>query len=308
LSGDIDMYHTSTGVSLLLNRALPPTSGYASILQNIGGTTTQGFEITLHTMALDRPNGLTWKVDFNLGSLREKIVDLAQRCPNGEKINDVGNGWFIGQPVRVFYDYQKLGIWQASEKDAAAVFKQFPGEIKINDLNGDGQIDGTNDRKVLGSDVPSAYGGLTNTLNFKGIDFSFLLYYRLGFMIRSALSYDQATMQSRYNNLAVDYWTIDNPTNAYPRPNKNQENITYGQSLQYMDGGYVKLRNVTLGYTLPESIASRLAMSKLRIYFSAQNPKAWSNYKLGDPENVGNVVSGNVPTTKMFLGGVQITF
>jgi TonB-linked SusC/RagA family outer membrane protein len=309
LSGDIDMYHTSTGVSLLLNRALPPSSGYNSILQNIGGTTTKGFEITLHTMALDQPNGLKWKVDFNLGSLKEKIVDLAQRGPNGEKINDVGNGWFIGQPVRVFYDYEKIGIWQASEKDEAfAANKQYPGEIKIKDQNGDGVIDLTNDRKVLGNDVPSAYGGLTNTVTFKGFDFSFLLYYRLGFMIRSSLSNDQATMQARYNNLKVDYWTIDNPTNAYPRPNKNQENITYGSSLQYMDGGYVKLRNVTFGYTLPESIASRLSMSKLRVYLSAQNPKVWSNYKLGDPENVGNIGSGNVPTTKMFLGGVQITF
>jgi TonB-linked SusC/RagA family outer membrane protein len=308
VSGFLDVYHTSTGVSLLLNRQLPPTSGYASILQNIGGTETKGFEITLNTVILDRPNGLKWKAEFNLGSLKEKIVDLAQRGPNGEKVSDVGNGWFIGQPVRSFYDLQKLGIWQASEKDQAAVYKQFPGEIKINDLNGDGQIDLTNDRKVLGNDVPKAYGGLTNTLSFKGVDLSIFFYYRLGFMIRSALSNDQATMQARYNNLNVDYWTIDNPTNSYPRPNKNQENITYGSSLQYMDGGYVKLRNVTLGYTLPASIATKLAMSKLRVYVSAQNPKVWSNYKLSDPENVGNIGSGGIPTTKMFLGGVQIGF
>ncbi len=308
LNGYFDVYHTSTGVSLLLNRQLPPTSGYASILQNIGGTETQGFEVTLNTTILDKPNGLKWTAEFNLGSLKEKIVDLAQRGPNGEKINDVGSGWFIGQPVRVFYDYQKLGIWQASEKDQAAVYGQFPGEIHVADLNGDGAIDGTNDRKVLGNDVPQAYGGLNNKLEFKGVDLSFFFYYRLGFMIRSSLSNDQATMQARYNNIKVDYWTIDNPTNSYPRPNKNQENITYGSSLQYMDGGYVKLRNVTLGYTLPSSISSKLAMSKLRVYVSAQNPKVWSNYKLFDPEAAGNVTSGQIPSTKMFLGGVQVTF
>jgi hypothetical protein len=81
------------------------------------------------TTILDKPNGLKWKAEFNLGSLKEEIVDLAQRGPNGEKINDVGSGWFIGEPIRVFYDYKKIGIWQADEKDAAAAYGKFPGEF-----------------------------------------------------------------------------------------------------------------------------------------------------------------------------------
>ena len=76
-------------------------------------------------------------------------------------------------------------------------------------------------------------------------------------MINSEFSNDQATMQARYNNLKVDYWTIDNPTNEYPRPNKNQENITYGSSLKYMDGGFVKLRNITLGYSFRQSMPKK---------------------------------------------------
>ena len=72
-------------------------------------------------------------------------------------------------------------------------------------------------------------------------------------------------MQARYNNLKVDYWTIDNPTNDYPRPNKNQENITYGSALHYMDGGFIKLRNITLGYSLPTNIIQKMHMKKLRI-------------------------------------------
>jgi TonB-linked SusC/RagA family outer membrane protein len=308
LSGYVDYFHTSTGVSLLLRRQLPPTSGYANILQNIGGTETKGFEITLMSTILDMPNSLKWTAEFNLASLTEEIVDLALKGPNGEKIDDVGNNWFIGEPIRAFYDYKKLGIWQASEKDAAAAYGQFPGEIKLADLNNDGAIDGTNDRMVLGNDVPKAYGGLTNKLTFKGIDFSFFFYYRLGFMINSDFSNRQATMQGRYNNLNVDYWTIDNPTNDYPRPNKNQENITYGSSLRYMDGGYVKLRNITLGYSLPESITDRLRMEKLRIYFTAQNPIIWSNYKLFDPERAGNVSSGEMPSNRLFMGGLNLTF
>jgi TonB-linked SusC/RagA family outer membrane protein len=320
LTGYADYYQTSTGVSLLLNRALPPTSGYNSILENIGGTETKGFEITLSSVILDMSNSLKWTAEFNLGSLKEKIVDLAQRGPNGEKIDDIGSGWFIGEPIRVFFDYEKVGIWQIGEKDqATALMDAYPGEIKLKDqltvdTDGDGVPDTADgritpaDRKVLGNDVPKAYGGLNNKIEFKGIDLSFFFYFRLGFMINSAFSNDQATMQARYNNLKVDYWTIDNPTNEYPRPNKNQESITYGSTLRYMDGGFVKLRNVTLGYTLPESIAGKLSMTKLRVYLTAQNPLVWSKYKLFDPESAGNVTSGEMPSNRLFMGGINITF
>jgi len=308
LNGYLDAYTTSTGSSLILRRALPPSSGYSSILQNVGGTRTQGFEITLMSTILDKPNGLKWTAEFNLGSLKEEIVDLAQRGPNGEKINDVGSGWFIGEPIRVFYDYKKVGIWQADEKDAAAAYGQFPGELKLEDLNGDGVIDATNDRMVIGNDVPKAYGGLTTKVNFMGFDLGIFFYYRLGHMINSDFSNAQATMQGRYNNIVVDYWTIDNPTNDYPRPNKNQENISFGSSLRYVDGGYIKLRNITLGYEFPKAIIDKIRMNKLRLYFTAQNPLVWSSYKLFDPERAGNVTSGEMPSSQLFLGGINISF
>jgi len=319
LSGYLDYYHTSTGTSLILNRGLPPTSGYDRIVQNIGGTETTGYEVTLNGTIMDTPGGLKWTAEFNFGSLKEKIVDLAQRGPNGELVDDIGNGWFIGEPIRVFFDYEKTGIWQADEKDAAfALMDAYPGEIKLKDQDtdndGDGIIDGPSgritpaDRKVIGNDVPKAYGGLSTKLEFKGFDLGIFFYYRLGFMINSQFSNDQATMQARYNNIKVDYWTIDNPTNEYPRPNKNQENITNGTTLRYMDGGYIKLRNVTLGYTLPLSISERLKMTKLRFYVQAQNPIVWSNYKLFDPERAGNVTSGEMPSNQMWLGGINITF
>lgn len=308
LSGYVDYFRTSTGGSLLLRRRLTASSGYDYILQNIGGTQTNGFELTLMSTIIDnKDNGLKWTAEFNVGGNTEKIVDLAQRGPNGEKVDDIGNGWFIGQPIRVFYDYKKIGIWQVDEKDEAAGFGQYPGEIKVADVKPDGKITG-DDRVILGNDVPKAYGGLSSKVTFKGFDFSFLFYYRLGFMIRSQFSNGQATMQARYNNLKVDYWTIDNPTNAYPRPNKNQESITYGSSLQYFDGGFVKLRNITFGYSLPASLIDRFHMTKFRIYASAQNPLVWSKYDLFDPERAGDVTSDQMPSNRMFLGGVEISF
>jgi hypothetical protein len=127
-------------------------------------------------------------------------------------------------------------------------------------------------------------------------------------MINSNFSNGQATMQARYNNLAVDYWTIDNPTNAYPRPNKNQENITYGSTLRYMDGGFIKLRNITLGYSLPQPIIDKLGMSKLRIFATVQNPLVISDYKLFDPERAGDIGSGEMPSSILWLGGININF
>src|SRR5882757_3180337 len=141
----------------------------------------------------------------------------------------------------------------------------YPGEIKLQDTDGDGVIT-PKDRVILGNDIPSAYGGINNRLSYKGFDFSFFLYYRLGYTLNSAFHADQATMQARYNNLKVDYWTFDNPSNDYPRPNKNQENPAFVSTLRYKDGGFVKVRTITLGYNFPNSIITRLGLSNLRVY------------------------------------------
>jgi TonB-linked SusC/RagA family outer membrane protein len=307
LSGTLDFYKTET-TDLLLNRALPVTSGYDEIQQNVGATETRGVELTLSANIIDSPGGFRWDADLNLASYSEEIVDLAQRDADGNKVDDTGNEWFIGYPIRVFYDYRKIGIWQASEFDQAQSFMQaYPGEIKLADSNGDG-VFSPDDRVILGDDIPSAFGGFNNRFSFKGFDLSVLLYYRLGFMIESTFHDDQATMQGRYNNLNVDYWTIDNPSNDYPRPNKNQEHPQFDTSLRFKDGGYVKLRNITLGYNFPSSITEKLGMSNLRIYFTAQNPVVWSNYKAFDPENAGSVSSGDLPSNKLFLGGINVAF
>ena len=314
LSGTFDVYQTNT-TDLLLNRNIPATTGYNSVLANIGATRTQGFELTLSGNILNTPSGFKWDADFNIAHYNEEIVDLAQRDANGNKTDDTGNAWFIGKPIRVFFDYQKVGIWQKSEAgDATTLMGAYPGEIKLKDVNGDGKITPA-DRIVLGSDIPSVYGGLNNRFAFKGFDFSFMLYYRLGYMLDSRFSADQATMQGRYNNLSVNYWTFDNPSNDYPKPNKAQEFAAYSSVLRYNDGGFVKLRTITLGYTFPAGMLSRLGVSSFRVYVSGNNLFAWSNYTLFDPEVAPPATptgstngAGTVPSNKVFLGGVNITF
>ena len=223
------------------------------------------------------------------------------------------------QPIRVFYDYKKIGIWQADEADLATQMDgAYPGEIKVADVAGprdaegnltgpDGIISGE-DRVVLGSDVPDLFGGINNQFSYKGFDLSIFFYYRIGHMIRSDFHSGLNTMQSRYNNMDVDYWTVDNPTNAFPRPNVNQESPQKSSTLRYYDGSYWKLRNVTLGYNFSNAIAEKLAMSSLRVYFTAQNPWFSAKYESYDPENANEIGTGDVPSSKLFLMGLNFQF
>lgn len=307
VSGNIDYYITNT-TDLLLKRNLPYTSGYENILQNVGATKTTGIELTLFTHIIDNPNSFKWDIDFNITHYKEEIIELALKDENGNPIDDLGNSWFIGEPIRVFYDYEKIGIWQANEVDlAASMENKVPGEIKLKDQDGDGVIT-PDDRIVLGSDVPDYYGGITNRFEYKGFDLSFFLYFKQGHMIRSDFHAGNNNLFGRYNNLDVDYWTIDNPTNDNPRPNENQEYPRDSDTRRYFDGSYIKLRNATLGYTLPSSITSKVGISNARIYVSGQNLWYTSEYETFDPENNNQLSSGDVPSARLVLGGINVTF
>lgn len=316
LSGTLDYYRTNTE-DLLLERQLPFTSGYEQILQNVGSTETKGIELSLGATIFDTPGGFRWNTNFNITHYTEAITELALRDENGNPIDDTGNQWFIGQPIQVFFDYDKIGIWQANEADLAQDMDgAYPGEIKVADVDEDGVIT-PDDRTILGSDVPDVLGGITNRFEYKGFDLSFFFYYRLGHMIDSRFNSDQNTMQGRYNNMDVDYWTIDNPTNEYPRPNLNQERPQKYETLRYYDGSYVKLRNVTLGYNFPRKLIEKVGMSSLRLYATAQNPLFWAKYDTFDPETTNSndddtsdneINTNDVPSTKLFLIGINLQF
>ena len=306
LSGSLEYYITHT-TDILLERNLPYTSGYQNILQNIGATKTNGLEFSLNATPMDKKN-FRWDIQFNISSYKEQITDLVFKDENGNSIDDTGNQWFIGQPIRVFFDYQKIGIWQSDEVDMARQMEnKFPGEIKLKDQDGDNLIT-PDDRLVLGSDVPDYLGGITNRFQIKNFDFSFFFFYRMGHMIRSRFHDSNNNLEARYNNLNVDYWTIDNPSNENPRPNVYQEFPRDSSTRSYFDGSFVKLRNVTLGYNLPEALAGRLAMSRLRVYASAQNPVFWSTFDTWDPELAGDIDAGSIPSARQFLFGVNVTF
>lgn len=311
LVGSFDFFRTNT-VDLLLARSLPSTSGYESVLQNVGSTRTTGFEFTVSGGIVDNDgDGFNWDVDLNISTYKEEITELALTDADGNPLDDVGNGWFIGQPIQVFYDYEKIGIWQANEEAAAlAADNKVPGEIKLADLNGDGVIT-PDDRKIIGDGVPDFYGGLNNKFSYKGFDLGIFFVFRQGHTIESFFNSSNNSLFGRYNNLDVDFWTIDNPTNANPRPNENQESPRNGSTLRYFDGSFIKLRNLSLGYNLSESITEKLGIEKLRLSISGQNLWFLSDYDTFDPEiseDDANLSSAVVPSTKQWSLSLNATF
>ncbi len=304
LSGSVDIYRANT-TDLLMERQVPASSGYTSVIENIGATRNQGIEINLNTVLIEskRDEGFGWTLDVNWFKNKEEIVELY-----GGTDDDIGNSWFIGEPITAFYDYEKIGIWQTDEADVASSYGFNPGEIKLKDQNNDGVIDATNDRVILGSDVPKWTLGVTTRMDYKNFDFSCFVYTRYGSTIYSYFHYTYNSLFGRYNNIDVDYWTEDNPTNAYPRPNVNQEVPRYASSMAYFNGTFVKVRNITLGYTLPKQFTKKIGVDNLRVYATADQPFMFTKYEGYDPEDDTGYVNTSVPSNRAIIFGVNVNF
>jgi TonB-linked SusC/RagA family outer membrane protein len=298
ITGTVDVFKTTTE-DLLLPRLLPTTSGYERTIQNIGETQTKGLEIGLSAIAVDKGN-FNWKIGASWFKTREEITALATSS------NDIGNRWFIGEPTQAWYDYEKIGIWQNEELDAAASYGQVPGQIKVRDQNNDGAIDQNNDRVIIGSPRPKWIGNITSDIRFGSFDFSVQVFARWGQTIR----YDFANIYdptANENSIRHNYWTPENPSNDYPRPNANisKSVVPYLSSLLYEDGSFVKLRGITVGYNLPVSVLEKTPITSLRIFVNGKNLATMSKIDNYDPERGGGETT---PLTRMIVGGLNIGF
>jgi TonB-dependent starch-binding outer membrane protein SusC len=332
ISGSVEYYDTKTN-DILLNKELPRSNGTNSILVNVGKTASHGMEFSLSTLNLVSKNGFSWRTDFNAFFNREKIVALQNNLQK-----DFGNGWFVGQPITAIYDYKKLGIWQTGEAAKAAVYGVFPGDIKIEDINSDNKIDAA-DRQVIGNFQPDLVAGLTNHFEYKNFDMNVVLFGRFGqTVVATYLAADGGAagypffLNSRVNQLKVDYWTPSNPTNAFPQPDASRDALQFTSTLTYRDGSFIKIRTIDFGYNFSGQILSRAKIQSLRAYVSAQNPFIlWAPLvrdNLGiDPEGNGNgnaigpqsagvagapgraiTVGMGVPPTRQIIFGVNVKF
>ncbi len=298
VSASLDLYQADTD-NLLMARALPATSGYSSIIENVGSTRNRGIELALSSVNLTTRQGLTWSTDLNFSANRNEIVSLY-----GGLQSDPGNGWFIGQPINAHFDYMFDGIWQLDEADEAASFGFQPGDIKLRDVNGDGRIS-SDDRVILGSPDPSWTLGMTNRIQAGRLDLSASIYTAQGVMVNSgAYGASLNPLRARYNSRDVDFWTPENPSNSYPRP-QYENRGAFQNALNYRDGSYLRVRNVTLGYRVPDNALQQLRLGGARLHLTAQNPFTFTSFEGYDPEGA---TGGNMPNYRTFMVGVDVNF
>ncbi|TCK85409.1 SusC/RagA family TonB-linked outer membrane protein [Albibacterium bauzanense] len=335
LSGTIEYYTTNTK-DLLLGVNLPSTSGVGSYTANVGQTRNKGLELSLNGVIVDNNNGWTWEAGFNLYANRNELVALASGATRDE-----GNWWFVGHPIDVVYDYQKVGLWQEGDPYLSTLEPGGNvGMIKVK-YTGEYAEDGTplrsigaDDRQIM-SIEPKFQGGLNTRVSYKGFDLSAIGSFKSGGTLISTL-YSSAgylnMMSGRRNNVKIDYWTPENTDATYPKPGgiTSSDNPKYGSTLGYFDASYLKIRTLSLGYNFDNNNWLKdIGVSRLRVYLTAQNPFVlFSPYKKEsgmDPEtnSYGNenaavaysqnlrrllTIGTNAPATRSYLVGINLTF
>lgn len=296
ITGTIDYYNQHTN-KILYNVSIPATSGISSnqFLTNIGEMQNWGMEFALSTINIQTHSGFSWTTDINLFFNKNKLLKLS----NG-LTQDIANQFFAGQSMTSIYDYKKLGIWQKNEAAQAALYNSFPGQLKLEDHSGstgkpDGIID-QNDKYVIGNGDAKLQGGMTNRFAYKGFDLSFVMYARFGGLLISQTHQPTGAyltqMNGDRNQVKVDYWTPNNPTNWFPNPGNTLSPVTNAYTtLGYYDASFVKIRSINLGYTFAPSLLKRITAQSMRIYASVDNVATlFSPYKKQtgiDPEGTG---------------------
>jgi TonB-linked SusC/RagA family outer membrane protein len=304
ISASLELYNRKT-VDLILNQKIPTVTGFSQVIANVGQIENKGVELTLRTTNVVTKS-FNWNTTFAFTKNNNKLLQL---YGDGQKV-DKGNRLFVGYPIRANFDYEFDGIWQTTDKDLAAKYKQVPGSVRVVDQNNDGVISSTDaidDRVYLGTQLPNWILGVTNRLNFKQFDFSFFVYYRDG------VQYNNSTLSgtfgevtgTRYNRLAsLDYWRSDNPSNTYfgvvaANP--------YRSAINYQDASFLRISDITLGYTLPQAVMDKLKMSSARFYGQVINPYVSSKFTGFDPEFNSAIFQDDVPSMTL-LFGVNISF
>ena len=338
LSGTLEYYIQKTN-NLLQSVNLPGTTGVGSYMANVGKTQNKGIEFTINGTILDNYNGWTWDASLNIYSNKNEITELAS---GAEK--DEANWWFVGHPIDVIYDYEKLGLWNADDPDAQYLQILEPGGnlgmIKVKytgERNPDGsptRAIGAEDRQKLDTN-PKFQGGFSTRVAYKGFDLNIIGAFKYGGILISTLHSSSGylnMLSGRRGNVDVDYWTEENTDAKYPKPGgiMSSDNPKYGSTLGYFDASYWKIRTITLGYTFDnqkQKWLRDLGVDNLRAYFTVQNPfvicSPFHKETGLDPEtnsyaneNVA-VASGpsrlltvgtNSPSTRNYLFGISLTF
>lgn len=302
ISAAIELYDRKTK-DLILNENLPTSTGFSTVYANVGQVGNKGIEVSLSTVNIARRD-FSWTTNINFAKNNNKILALASGVTA-----DVGNSLFVGASVKTNYYYKFAGIWQISDSVAAKAYGQAPGSVRVVDKNKDGAISSSadaDDRMILGTQLPNWTAGMTNRLTYKDFDLSFLIYYRKGTQFNNALL--SGTMgdytNTRYNHIVLNYWTRNNPTNTYYGPGVAQP---YKQAIYYEDASFLRISDITAGYTMPSAKLQRWGVDRMRVYLQVTNPFVFTKYHGMDPEYNSGTYIDDVPTI-IYTVGLNIGF
>ena len=322
---------------LLMAQDLAYVTGFSSQWQNIGKIQNKGVELNLNTVNFQRKD-FSWTTDFNISFIRNTLKSLqggatVMYSRTGFNTNFTGYDYIamVGESLGLMYGYEFDGVYQYSDFNSTPnglVLKPGvpdmsehagrttePGMVKYKDIDGDGKIT-TNDRTVIGNGLPDWYGGITNTLRYKGIDFSFLFQFNYGNDVYNATRMFQTQSQDERTNQLIevaDRWTPTHASNRVPSAKGYVKYELYSRFIE--DGSFIRLKNVTLGYTLPSKWTRKAFIERLRVYGTAQNLLTFTKYSGYDPEV--NMKSsplmpgfdwGAYPKSRVFTVGVEVQF
>ncbi len=305
-----DWYRTKT-TDLLFQKSLPyAAGGYASspfkIWTNVGETKNTGFElaITSRNFVGEKFN---WTSTFTFATNKEKVIKTTSDGPL-----QFGDYYLIpGEPIHTYYMYKYLGIWGTGEAEEAAKYGQKPGQIHVAENGEPNYKLNSDDYHVIGHAAPNWTAGLTNTLSYAGLDLTVHMIARWGHTIAYGF-----TGWYRLDGLSpspaiCDYWTEENQSARYPQPNMNSSQDAYqnNSSLNYFDGSYLKIKTISLGYTLPKKLLKDFHIQNIRVYATASNPFIFAkNHYLKDYDLEKGGDDDDAPLSKQYVFGINVTF
>lgn len=301
-------WYSKTTSDLLLEAALPASSGYLSAMKNIGKVRNRGFEFTLNTTNIQTPN-FRWTSNFNISTNKNEVLELSENqlaLLTSAKFDQDYNGMSsyiakIGYPMGMMYGYVYEGTYKYDDFDKsgntytlktgvpafASENNTQPGFPKYTDLNKDGKID-SNDQTMLGNGMPKHTGGFTNNFEYKGFDLSIFFQWSYGNDVLNAnkLMFESSRNKTRDLNQYATYadrWTPENPESNIPVASNSSSNKVFSSRI-IEDGSFLRLKNLSLGYSLPTRVIKKWNMSKARVYVAGQNLWTLTGYSGYDPE------------------------
>ncbi len=292
-------YYQKQTDDLLLQRPLPAISGYSSIIENIGKSENKGIELSLNTLNLDMQNGLRWTTNFNIAFNDSKIVKLYR----GEPI-DQGfvNRYSEGRPFGAFYGLRFTGV------------NSETGEMVFKDLNDDGFIN-DDDRMFIGNPNPKYEGGFTNTLSFKGLELrGFFQFVQGNDVYNGVRTYSEAYFFDNMEKRVLNRWKEPGDQTNVPRAEYANPDVQVESSYKVEDGSFIRLKTLTLGYSLPDKWLDRVGIRSVRIFATGQNLITWTDYSGPDPEvnyaGTSNTIIGTdfytYPVARSWTFGVNL--